>query len=358
MTTTIEPTTDPTLDWVDYSTLTAINMCPRWGIIHAYHGKRFAHGVERAMPLEAGRAMHDVFACVRLFDMLEHYFNGKDALLDDISSYASALLGKDRWTEALKYFANVNEDAETRCMQMALSILETSGFHDSPTDNKRTQSNLEAAAINYVQRYPLGRFIPVYKYNGIHVGVEVPFDVTIKFTDRAPIRFVGRIDALCFDTMRKQAIPEIHENKTGARIDTVWSNSFDTSHQVTGYCVAMCAVTNEEISEAHIWGTQLPVPKSSLYGDGSTRYPVTRTAREHLTWLAWVEHTLSILDKHDTTPWNAPMYTHSCNRYFRSCSFIPLCVETEELRKHVFENEMVAERWNPLIGIEPTLAVD
>ena len=75
---TIEPTTDPTLDWVDYSTLTAVNMCPRWGIIHAFHGKRFEHGTERAMPLEAGRAMHDVFACVRLFDMLEHYFNGSD----------------------------------------------------------------------------------------------------------------------------------------------------------------------------------------------------------------------------------------------------------------------------------------
>ena len=274
----------------------------------------------------------------------------------DINSYAFALLGKDRWSQALEYFSSVNEDAETRCMQMALSILETSGFHDSPTDNKRTQSNLEAAAINYVQRYPLGRFIPVYRYNNIHVGVEIPFDVTIKFDTREPIRFVGRIDALCFDTMKQLIkIPEVHENKTGARIDTVWSNSFDTSHQITGYCIATSAITNEKIEEAHIWGTQLPVPKSSLYGDGSTRYPVTRTQREHITWLAWVEHTLAIIDKHKKEPWNAPMYTHSCNRYFRSCSFIPFCVETEEMRKHMFEHEMKAQRWNPLAGYRANL---
>jgi len=51
----IKPTTDKTLPWVDYSTLSAVNVCPRWGLIHNWHGKHLPSGVERVLPLEAGR---------------------------------------------------------------------------------------------------------------------------------------------------------------------------------------------------------------------------------------------------------------------------------------------------------------
>jgi hypothetical protein len=257
----IEPTTDLTLPWVDYSTLTAVNTCPRRGIIHSVMGKRLSSGVERVLPLEAGRAMHDVFAMCRFFDLLESY--SACVLADDytvynrIGTYARRLFATPeyplRWDLAMRYFSN-KEDAETRCMQMCLNILETSGYHDDPKDNKRTQANLESAAINYIQRYPLGRFIPIM--TDLLIGIEVPFDVTLYApsvdadagivvnTATVPIiRFVGRVDAVCYDTLRpNDKTPEVHENKTGSRIDTVWSNSFDTSQQVTGYCVAMSCI--------------------------------------------------------------------------------------------------------------------
>ena len=362
MTFIIAPTTPEYshLPWVDYSTLAAVNMCPRWGLIHAYHGKRFSVAqTARAMPLEAGRAMHDVFAAVRMFDLMQDCVEKSGEVNEDMWEYGSKLFTTDRWATAYPYFRS-EQDAETRCMQFALSLLETSGFHDHPDDNKRTQSNLEVAAINYVQRYPLGRYLPVYNYNGIHIGIEVPFDVTLRLGDAEPhVRLVGRCDALCFDTLKpNKALPELHENKTGSRIDTVWSSSFDTSHQVTTYLTCISALIDVMLEDAVIWGLQLPVPKSSIYGDGTMRYPTSRDASARMQWSRWVNDTLAIIGDYKDDPWNATMYTHSCNRYFRACSFIPLCVETQDMRKHIFEREMVEERWNPLAGIEPTLQVD
>ena len=345
----IKPTTDKTLPWVDYSTLSAVNVCPRWGLIHNWHGKHLPSGVERVLPLEAGRAMHDVFACARLFDLL----TAKPELRNNINAYAVRLLTNDmypeRWQQAMRYF-DTGEDSETRCMQMALSLLETSGYSDDPRDTRRTQANLESAAISYIQRYPLGRFIPICNDDATHIGVEVPFDLTLYSDDNKPvIRLVGRIDAVCLDTLRpSDKTPEVHENKTGSRIDTVWSSSFDTSHQVTGYCIAMSCVLDIPIRNVVMWGLQIPVPKASSYTDGIMRYPTSRTDEAIYEWMLWVEHTLELIDKYESDPTNAPMYTHSCNRYFRSCSLIPLCTETREQRKHIFDNEMKTERWSPL----------
>jgi len=230
-------------------------------------------------------------------------------------------------------------------MQMALSLLETSGYHDDPRDTKRTQANLESAAISYIQRYPLGRFIPICNDDATRVGVEVPFDVTLDDT----IRFIGRVDAVCIDTLHpSNTTPEVHENKTGSRIDTVWSSSFDTSNQVTGYCVAMSCILDTPIRDVVMWGLQLPVPKASSYTDGIMRYPTHRNHLAFYEWQEWVQHTLEIINEYEGDPTNAPMYTHSCNRYFRSCSLIPLCCESRAQRKHIFDNEMKQERWSPL----------
>ena len=354
----IKPTTDMTLPWVDYSTMSAVNTCPRWGLINSWHGKKLSSGTDRVLPLEAGRAMHDVFACCRLFDLLNSEWakvqatgTGGPDVFHRIHAYAAKLLATaeypDRWQQALVYYDN-KEDAETRCMQMCLNLLETSGYHDDPRDTRRTQANLESAAINYVQRYPLGRFIPIM--TDTLIGIEVPFDVTLHTDSDDPvIRFIGRVDAVCRDTLRpNDPTPEVHENKTGSRIDTVWSSSFDTSNQVTGYCVAMTCMLNMPVSNVVMWGLQIPVPKSGMYSEGVMRYPTSRNERSFFEWGQWVQHTFGIIMKYEEDPTNAPMYTHSCNRYFRSCSLIPLCCETPEQRKHIFDNEMTTNRWSPL----------
>jgi len=347
----IKPTTDLSLPWIDYSTMSAVNTCPRWGIINSWHGKKLPSGNASVLPLEAGRATHYVFAACRFFDLLEHTAPTDKG--DKINTYAAKLFNNaeypDRWSQALYYFDST-EDAETRCMQMCLNLLETSGYHDDPSDNRRTQANLESAAIGYVQRYPLGRFIPICNDDATQIGIEVPFDVTLHDHSNEPlVRFIGRVDAVCLDTLRpSDTTPEVHENKTGSRIDTVWSNSFDTSNQVTGYCVAMSVILGIPIRNVIMWGVQIPVPKSSSYSDGIMRYPTTRNENSFYEWQTWVRHTLGVILLYEDNPTDAPMYTHSCNRYFRSCAFIPLCCEGAEQRKHIFDNEMVTQRWSPL----------
>ena len=298
--------------------------------------------------------MHDVFACCRFFDLLTTSVNNHDAINAYAARIFNSTLHHDRWTQALAYFGG-SEDAETRLMQMCLNLLETSGYHDDPRDTKRTQSNLESAAINYVQRYPLGRFIPICNDDATVIGIEMPFDVTLYDdkglggVDKPLVRFIGRVDGVCYDTLRpSDKIPEVHENKTGSRIDTVWSSSFDTSNQVTGYCIAMSCVLNLPIRNVVMWGLQLPVPKSGMYSDGTMRYPTTRDEGSFHEWTKWVEHTFSVILRYQDEPTDAPMYTHSCNRYFRACAFIPLCCETSAQRRHIFEHEMTTQKWSPL----------
>jgi len=47
-------------------------------------------------------------------------------------------------------------------------------------------------------------------------------------------------------------------------------------------------------------------------------------------------------------PYDTPRYTHSCNRYFRPCSFIPFCDTTREDQETLVREIMVTEEWSPL----------
>jgi hypothetical protein len=59
---------DAELPSFDNTKLTAINTCPTWGIVR-YHLHKTMSGGSRALALEAGAAMHEMFAAVRLLDL-------------------------------------------------------------------------------------------------------------------------------------------------------------------------------------------------------------------------------------------------------------------------------------------------
>lgn len=333
------------LPWYDYSTLTAVNMCPRWGIIHNVHGKRFESSARR-MPLEAGKAMHDMFAAVRMFELWETlaglWGTDKEKL---ITAHGKKLFGDERWHEFI-YIAREQDDYDTRMMRCGLHILETSGFHDDPNDKMRTQTNLETAAIAYISSYPKRRFIPVVREDIGFVGVEMQFDLLIELPNRQPFRFLGKTDAVCHDTYADNK-SEVGENKTGSRIDVVWIDGFATNHQPTGYCIAASVLLERPVWTTQMWGTQLPVPKQSMFSNGQARVPVERDENAVIEWYRWLDHTVGLIEQYNDTPTDAPMYTHSCSRYFSSCSFIPLCACGPDERRHIYDNEMVVERWNP-----------
>jgi hypothetical protein len=91
----------------------------------------------------------------------------------------------------------------------------------------------------------------------------------------------------------------------------------------------------------------IPLPRSYDFG-GIVNEFVTRTDQDFAHWFQWFWHTTRIYEQHKDDPNNAPRYTHSCNRYFRPCSFIPYCAATDEERAQIFD-EMVDDEWNPLL---------
>lgn len=352
---------DQHLDAYDNTKLQAINTCPTWGLIRYDQHKTYATNA-RAMALEAGSAMHEVFAAVRLWQLWQHTlkdnplrdeffeFHGKRLFRIDGESEEEQL---SRWYNLKDLATSEFEDERTRCLNFCLAALSTSGFYDDPSDRRRTMSNLEEAALLYIDRYDMDRMsVWVRDHNDptSDVGIEIAFDVVIEFEyDDGTVRryrFIGKFDSV----MVRDNDIVVGENKTASRLDTAWQESFEIASQVTGYCLVTSIFTQQSCERAIVYGLQIPLPKS-LDLSGNIDVPVRRNNDHFRRWFAWFLHTVDIAEKYRGDILNAPMYTHSCNRYFRSCSLIPYCYGDDEDRQaHL--NEMIIQQWSPLHSFE------
>ena len=63
----------------DYTTLNNISECPTWGIVRYVLGLAMEEPT-RAMALEAGEALHDVFAAIRLADLYDESNEDRELL--------------------------------------------------------------------------------------------------------------------------------------------------------------------------------------------------------------------------------------------------------------------------------------
>jgi len=342
----------------DNTKLVALNTCPTWGIIRYEHHRTYLSG-NRAMALEAGGAAHQAFAAVRLCDL--HWSGGEfysgrysPSLVQSICEQRSRqLFGEDRTNSMLRVLWE-GEDKERAITLAALDILGSSGFYDDPGDRKRTIANIEESLIAYVSRYPLGQTLPVIlpddRYpGGYFVGVEIPINMYLEIdSDEGPTHrynFTGRVDGVHF-TDRKLSEIAVEENKTAARLDDAWRNAFITSHQPTGYCFAIGALLNVDVEHAVIRGMSIPIPKSFDYG-GIVNEPILRNQDHFIRWAKWVVYTCETTKDYLETPHDAPQFTHSCNRYFRSCPLIPFCDSPDDERIAML-NEMQVQEWSPL----------
>lgn len=337
----------------DNTKLVAINTCPTWGILRYEHHKTFGHG-GRAMALEAGGACHEAFAALRFADL---YLNGADWYgegfyssqdFEAVVSHGETLFGASRYHEIIDHLAS-EEDQRVRLINVALAAFDTSGFYDDPRDKRRTTSNIQEALIAYVDRYPFGKHLPIVaEVNGKpFVGIEIPFDLTVysEYEQRHVCRFTGRIDGLHF-TDKGMTELEVVDNKTASRLDDAWASSFELSHQFTGYMQAARAMTGFQIAKGRVHGLAIPLPRTYDYG-GVVTETFRRKPHQFDEWDQWFWHTYELWKRYKDNPSAAPKYTHSCNRYFRSCSFIPYCASPPDERPEIYD-EMVTEEWSPL----------
>lgn len=322
----------------DFTKFTAVNTCPTFGVLrYALH--RTEASSSRSMAIDAGKACHDYFAAQRVWTLRKANISSPEQLTK-IGLHATKLFGSVRYAEMLSAPQDSSDDL-SNSINFCLPALHTSGFYDNPSDRRRTMANLEQACISYTSRYIMSD-MPVVLQDNL-VGVELPF--CILFTDirtnKPRFIYTGRIDGLhTYNTK-----PHIAENKTAARLDDVWRMMFHTSNQVTGYMVAATLMLKKEVTDGFVMGTQIPQPKSMT--DGVAFEQVSRNASDFERWAEWSLHSIDLYEKFITRPTEAPRYTHSCNRYFHACQFIPFCTMPREEQADMIE-AMSIEEWSPL----------
>lgn len=329
----------------DNTKLVALNTCPTWGILRYGMHKSMSTPGTRAMPLEMGSAAHEVFAAVRLWQL--RTYQGQ-ADLSDV--HGPRLFGATRY-DAMRSAVDEREDERSQSLAFCLSALETSGFYDDPSDRRRTYTNLEEALIAYIDRWDWHR-MPVWVRDktdpNSDIGIELPFDIVLSFVldtgDTVHFRFIGKADGLHTSKSGDELI--LHENKTASRLDEAWRQSFHLNSQPTGYMLALGVWAQQAITKAEIYGLAVPLPKNYDFG-GIIREPVSRGTHHFERWFNWFLHTASMDQAYLGNPFDAPKYTHSCNRYFRPCSMIPFCDADDEDQRQIV-SEMYEDEWSPL----------
>lgn len=327
---------DKHLDWIDFTKGSAINTCPTWGLVRYVKGKTPA-AEGRNLALETGSACHEVFAAARYASL----FEGDQA--DLARELCEQHFGPSRFSQMYAAY-QVDDGIENRRQNFALEALHTSGYYDDPRDKRRTLQNIEDACRAYLQHYNYEAWPPLVVPETRFIGVEVPFDLVVEHS-AGSFRYVGRIDGI-IDNRTSGAI-EVHENKTGARINEAWAMSFHMSHQVTGYIQACRHLIGEDIDSAVVHGLQVPLPRNVEIG-GLVAERVTRTDENFERWIRWLLDTQATIDKYKDDIYSAPQYTHSCNRYFQPCMLIPFCTISRGEQEEMFEDEFRSDLWNPL----------
>lgn len=343
---------DAHLETYDHTKLSAINTCPTWGITRYQMHKRMP-SEGRAMALEAGTAMHQVFAFIRLvtlMNQLEDSDKPEELVRSVWKHHGKRLFGAERLEEIHGQIKNA-EDIVDVCKRGAIAVLDTSGFYDDPRDKRRTLSNMEECAYAYINRWRWDHPVWMRAHDDpvSDVGIELSFDLVVEISGPHDLcfRLTGRIDGIHWDGLKRLTV---HDNKTAARLGEAWSMAQQTNHQYTGYCVAASVITQHVVSHCDVLGLAIPLPRTYDFG-GFLREPMARHEHHIKRWLTWLVHTIGMEEMYRDDPIAAPKYTHSCNRYFRPCSMIPFCHADDDEQRQILQ-EMVHDEWSPLIGKE------
>jgi hypothetical protein len=337
---------DAHLPAYDHTKLSAINTCPTWGILRYSMHKKMP-GSARAMALEAGSVAHDAFAAVRMYQYRAFQCKGKTQLAN-LDKHGIRLFGEDRYRD-IHDTCSDGATHRTNAINYAITTIENSGYYDDIGDNRRTISNISESIIAYIDAYDFERY-PIWIRDkediDTDIGIEIPFDIVvdIKYNTihELQARFTGKLDGLHYN--KDELI--IIEEKTGARLDDSWLSQWILSHQITGYCIASTTFTGLECNHALVSGMRIPIGRTP--SEGIRREYVPRSTLMFTKWANWFVTSINMEREWHDNVVDAPMYTHSCNRYFRSCSFMPFCAEDTVEGKLGIIEEMEYDEWSPL----------
>lgn len=331
-----------------HSICEAVATCPTWGIVRQVLRKTYSN-TARAMALEAGSALHEVFAMTRIWQL---------ASLQNEPALAVTTLKRlfplwhDRFdaTNDSDLVALVTapdrDQARDHLIDLCFRTLHTSDWYDDPSDRVRTMTGFEAATIVYIDEFMLiADHYPIWiSPDRTVAGIELVIDAILEYSDGTNIRYAGTLDGLAHRLDRSPAFVHL-ENKTGVRLGDGWEAAFAISHQVSGYHVLASCLTNDRVLNGRIFGLKV---KPS----GSEDYKCVHVARDHdriASWAAFVYYINDLVARYRDDPCNAPQFSHSCSRYFRPCSMIPFCDSSPESRRIQLEDDMVEAAHSPTV---------
>jgi hypothetical protein len=277
---------------------------------------------------------------------MQHEARDKEFIDTAWTHHGSRLFGDERF-EQIQTAIQSADDLIDMCRRGSVCVLDTSGYYDDPRDKRRTLNNMEECIYAYINRWnwdhPVWRRVRDDPYSD--VGIEIPFDVVVSISgmDILEFRLTGRIDGIHFNGRSELTV---HDNKTASRLNDAWSMSQAINHQYTGYTVAASVFTGEQVTRADVIGLAVPLPRAYDFGS-FMREPMVRYDHHYKRWLDWMVHTVKMARQYEGDPYRAPKYTHSCNRYFRPCAFIPFC-DADDEEQHVIVEEMEFSEWSPL----------
>lgn len=319
------------LPLLSYSSITNYHTCPTYGIITKSCGRAPTEAVGRQTALEAGSVSHEVFAAARIHQLIMQDLPGH------AWHHAKRIFGESRRDSMWKFLDN--SDHKLARYNFAMEALYTSGYTDDPFDKRRTFAAIEESMMHYLGYFDTARY-PVFVLDhndvGSFVGIEVPVILYVNFVfeDGTNIDCLldGFLDGLHYDAKDLNRIIVV-ENKTASRITDSWANSFIVDHQITIYALMATLVMHREITDVHVYGSPIPIGRQT-----TTKEPVHRhRVDHHHEMLNWVLEALEVHYRYKDDPLNATRRTHSCGRYFRSCSMLPVCASPREDRQEMFD---------------------
>ena len=332
-TTAAEKTSGPfsTHYWTS-SMLEAVNTCPKWGLIRNVQNKSFVTGY-RQMALEAGALMHEIFAMLNLVQV--GYIQG---LPTHCQYHGEKEFGRERWAAItasvnLDDFDGTNQSQLIRVLeQLAYNVISTSDYYDDPEDKNRTVSNLEHCAIELVTYWTVhlsdfAIYVADPADPSAPIGVEQSLDCIFSFyydNQLSEIRVIGLADAVYQNSKTK--LTTMGEYKSSSNMNDAWQQQYATRHQVTIYSAMLDAYFDNFSGNTVLIGSSIPVRKTS---PANMHFQLSRDEDQVKDMLLSLLHADALRGVYQgEAAIYAPMFTHSCNRYFRPCAFLDLCTSS------------------------------
>lgn len=316
-----------------HSIVEAILTCPVWGIIRYVKGLYYPI-TNRQLALEAGGAMHEVFAAVRCWQLLRI-----QNLPEHFEYNARRLFGDDRfasiWTE-------ITDNPRDELINFCFQVLNSGEFYDDPSDTARTLAHMEETIIRYVDdRLPSMERNPIWVADAddpsCPVGIEQIFDVIITYQGKS-LRYIGTIDGIVLIKDGQEFM--VDENKTASRLDETWRRSFSVKSQPTGYIAVAKMLTGLVGDKVRIIGCKVKQQRSS---EDMLSFIETKTNAQIMDWVNSLFFAHELAQRYTDDPLSAPKFTHSCSRYFRSCAFIDMCAAEPNDQRDIYDGLVAAE---------------